>query len=263
MYDREKALVEAAGQNLAEALDLKDICRNVVEETMFFHDLSSELWDGLSLNQQKELVSEAFIDSTTLAIDDWRRNLREDDTVYWEDPDNGFSSGIYRINRINTELGRLTNSSDVLFLANEGSEAEVFASELLRVVPPAQSPSVSILLTLNITYTANGVPAKELKGNLEAMLEYAIGNGMLTGSTEAEVDSWTQSIDVIGEGENEDEKHDGWIVTVCRAGYGLKQIEIDGNVSRSEARNKALEKAGNYCFNEHDADYFVEDIVKR
>lgn len=53
------------------------------------------------------------------------------DEVFWNDPDQGLSSGIYTIEAILTENGKLLHGSDVCFLKNDaGSEAEVFAHEL-------------------------------------------------------------------------------------------------------------------------------------
>jgi len=57
--------------------------------------------------------------------------LNVGDEVFWNDPDQGISSGIYKIHAIHTESGKLLHSSDVCFLKNDaGSEAEVFAHEL-------------------------------------------------------------------------------------------------------------------------------------
>lgn len=53
------------------------------------------------------------------------------DEVFWNDPDQGLRSGIYRICTIRTENGKLLYGSDVCFLNNEaGSKAGVLAIEL-------------------------------------------------------------------------------------------------------------------------------------
>ena len=53
------------------------------------------------------------------------------DEVFWNDPDQGISSGIYVIHAIRTESGKLFHANDLCVLGNEaGSVAEVFASEL-------------------------------------------------------------------------------------------------------------------------------------
>ena len=50
-------------------------------------------------------------------------DLREGDEVYWNDPDNGICSGIYKIKKF--------LSADILLIGNEqGSEVEVFIYEL-------------------------------------------------------------------------------------------------------------------------------------
>jgi len=50
-------------------------------------------------------------------------DLREGDEVYWNDPDNGICSGIYKIKEF--------LSAEILLIENEqGSEVEVFRHEL-------------------------------------------------------------------------------------------------------------------------------------
>ena len=44
------------------------------------------------------------------------------DEVYWNDPDNGISSGYYKVIKIISE--------EILYIKNEHSEAEVFKHEL-------------------------------------------------------------------------------------------------------------------------------------
>jgi len=52
------------------------------------------------------------------------------DEVFWNDPDGGLSSGIYKIEAVLTENGKLLHKSDTCFLKNDASsEAEVFAHE--------------------------------------------------------------------------------------------------------------------------------------
>jgi len=53
------------------------------------------------------------------------------DQVFWNDPDQGLSSGIYTIDAVLTENGKLLHGSDICLLKNDaGSQAEVFAHEL-------------------------------------------------------------------------------------------------------------------------------------
>ena len=58
-------------------------------------------------------------------------DIRIGDEVYWNDPDEGFSSGYYRVHDIYSESKTAEDSDTILFLKNEaGSEAEVFAHEI-------------------------------------------------------------------------------------------------------------------------------------
>lgn len=56
------------------------------------------------------------------------------------------------------------------------------------------STTATLRLTLDVTYEANGEDIGELKRMLEQAVERSIGNGMLTGETAAEVDSWSMKV---------------------------------------------------------------------
>lgn len=55
----------------------------------------------------------------------------------------------------------------------------------------ATSEIVNARLTLDVTYLLNGEPASEMLERLRSLCERAIGEGMLTGETAAEVDTWS------------------------------------------------------------------------
>lgn len=62
--------------------------------------------------------------------------LQVGDEVFWTDPDNGLSSGVYHVTRIATETGGVEGlrGDTIIALRNEaGSEVEAFLSELDRV----------------------------------------------------------------------------------------------------------------------------------
>ena len=51
-------------------------------------------------------------------------------------------------------------------------------------------------------------------------------------------------------------------VSVCRISYGFINIRVEAN-SEKEAKEIALDQAGNHLFSEHDADYeanYVKEI---
>jgi hypothetical protein len=50
------------------------------------------------------------------------------------------------------------------------------------------------------------------------------------------------------------------VVTVIRTGWGGRDIIIEGAKDEEEARSLAMDKAGDYEFSEHDADYKVEGV---
>lgn len=53
---------------------------------------------------------------------------------------------------------------------------------------PSSTDTAKVRLTLDVSYILNGEPLDEMVANLEWMCQHAIGNGMLTGETAAEVD---------------------------------------------------------------------------
>lgn len=107
------------------------------------------------------------------------------DEVYWNDPDAGLSSGYYWVTAIHGEIILINN--------NAGSEAEVFAHELGSAPVPAQR----IRLVLDVSYQPNGVPIDVLRDHLTRMFERAIGDGILTGSTRAEVEKYSMEVKTI------------------------------------------------------------------
>lgn len=50
--------------------------------------------------------------------------------------------------------------------------------------------TTTISITVNVTYEMNGVAANEMAANLESAFVNAVGSGLLTGDTKAEVDSY-------------------------------------------------------------------------
>ena len=52
-----------------------------------------------------------------------------------------------------------------------------------------------LTLTLKVKYETNGEAIETLKENLSYMVDHAIGWGLLTGDTDAEVDKWEMKIE--------------------------------------------------------------------
>lgn len=59
------------------------------------------------------------------------------------------------------------------------------------------SKKETLRLTLNVTYKPHGVPVEKLQSRLEYALSHAIGEGLLTGETAAEVDTHSFNVEVI------------------------------------------------------------------
>ena len=60
------------------------------------------------------------------------RSLNVGDEVRWDDPDDAIASGVYAIERIATDSGRVEDWDSILLIAsiNTDSQAEVLASEI-------------------------------------------------------------------------------------------------------------------------------------
>lgn len=58
-------------------------------------------------------------------------DIRIGDEIFWNDPDEGISSGWYRVHDIYSESKTVESSDTVLLVKNEtGSQAEIFAHEI-------------------------------------------------------------------------------------------------------------------------------------
>jgi hypothetical protein len=57
-------------------------------------------------------------------------NIEVGDKVYWNDPDQGLSSGVYEVAEIQTESGLIEYPDDIILITNGNSEAQVYLHEL-------------------------------------------------------------------------------------------------------------------------------------
>lgn len=218
---------------------------------------------------------------SSLPEDSWLRALASDDEVWWHDPHAGISSGIYRIDSINSETGKIEGVDTVVILSNAaGSHSEVFAAELAPAQPEDLFPvidgddgngdiygyatskedaidvgnatfadevvdaylaesvtlrdgstvakawvattsmvSVRLRLTLDVCYALNGEPIQDMVTRLTNAAERAVGDGMLTGESAAEVDEYSLAVTEVPEPPGEEEL----------AGFMLQRIE-DGEL---------------------------------
>lgn len=71
-----------------------------------------------------------------------------------------------------------------------------------------ESDRVTLRLTLDVTYDLNGENAVEMVKNLQRLCERAIGEGMLTGESDAEVEEHSMEVVIQPEDLTEDELAD-------------------------------------------------------
>lgn len=84
---------------------------------------------ALNAYPQAKIVSTRHLD---VLIGQWPQ---VGDKVWWTDPDEDLSTGLYTVRQIHSESGTVESFDTILLLAHEGSLAEVFAHELSR--PPS------------------------------------------------------------------------------------------------------------------------------
>lgn len=64
--------------------------------------------------------------------------------------------------------------------------------------------TTKVRLTLDVTYNLNGESAAEMASRLREMCERSIGEGMLTGATDAELDEYAINVEIQPEIQPED-----------------------------------------------------------
>lgn len=92
--------------------------------------------------------------------------------------------------------------------------------------PAAQSDTATIRLTVDVTYSLNGEDAAEMASLLKRMCERAIGSGMLTSDTMAEVEEHSISASVTPELLTEDELADYMLERIENGGLDLGDIPV-------------------------------------
>lgn len=110
--------------------------------------------------------------------------------------------------------------------------------------------TTKIRLTLDVVYNLNSESAQEMASRLQKMCEQAIGNGMLTGETNAEIDEYSMETKIMPDPLSEDElagfmlhriengKWETEDITVRLARFGL--MEPDAFVGEMRERMKMM-----------------------
>jgi hypothetical protein len=58
------------------------------------------------------------------------KNLQPGDEVFWTDPDDGISSGTYKVTGVNSDGEEVTEDTIITLRNDQGSEVEALAHEL-------------------------------------------------------------------------------------------------------------------------------------
>lgn len=88
------------------------------------------------------------------------------------------------------------------------------------------SEAVKIRLTLDVTYALNGENATEMVSRLRKMCERAIGEGMLTGESDAEVEEYSMDAVIEPEALSEDDLTDFMLDRIENGGISVEEIPL-------------------------------------
>ena len=89
-----------------------------------------------------------------------------------------------------------------------------------------QVETTGVRMILDVEYVPNGVSIEELRSRLQEMCERAIGEGMLTGGTEAEVDTWSAKTVVLPQPMDEDELADFMLERIEDGQLAVEDIPV-------------------------------------
>lgn len=85
-------------------------------------------------------------------------------------------------------------------------------------------PHAQVRLTLDVTYALNGEDQNEMTARLQRQAEYAIGNGLLTGDTAAEVDEYSMTTVIVSAAPSEEAVTDHLMAQLTSGSLQLKDV---------------------------------------
>ncbi|WP_341744655.1 hypothetical protein [Azonexus hydrophilus] len=103
------------------------------------------------------------------------------------------------------------------------AEAEALEA---RIRTLASRQTTRVRLTLEVEYALNGEMAEDMVSRLQRMCEHAIGNGMLTGESAAEVEEYSMEVVVQEEPPSEDEVADLMLRRIEDGSIGVEDIPM-------------------------------------
>jgi hypothetical protein len=160
------------------------------------------LWVGphgdasdISFDSENDAIADAqrHAGGEASSADNWYANLTEGSEVWWNDPDDGISSGYYRISGILLEDDEAISPSTVVELQNEhGSFVEAFVSELSPYNPDRnRNESSTLRLVIEVGYNLNGESIEQMKQQLQRLIQFGVGQGMLTAFSRTDIDHYS------------------------------------------------------------------------
>lgn len=117
---------------------------------------------------------------------------------------------------------------DPLFAKSEAIKADYLASGCLEETHEDNEASemVTMRLTLDVTYALNGESAAEMVTRLRKMCERAIGDGLLTGESDAEVEEHSVNVTIQLDPLSEEDLADFMLRRIENGQIGVEDIPL-------------------------------------
>lgn len=111
--------------------------------------------------------------------------------------------------------------------AEEQAENAYPGCEVINCTPfEGNEKTGCIRLTLDVTFLLNGENLEEMSNRLRRMVERAVGEGLLTGETAAEVEKYSMEVTVAPEPLTEDELADFMLRRIENGSIGVEDIPV-------------------------------------
>lgn len=98
--------------------------------------------------------------------------------------------------------------------------------EVVRIMPMSEPTPTKVRLTLDVAYTLNGENPELMVETLRRLCTRAIGAGMLTGDTDAEIDAYTLQVEAQEDALTEEEVADYLLARIMSGNMLLEEVPV-------------------------------------
>lgn len=137
----------------------------------------------------EEQVVSAYPDCTVLKLDPFAKWIIYSPSEATQRVAGGFWSGEGWTTRPGAKIFSGADRESMALPLSRGNDGRWMAADLFPETP-ALGEMKHFTLTLNVSYTPNGVESNELIRQLKGMVNHAVSRGLLTGESDAVVEEW-------------------------------------------------------------------------